>query len=91
MDPISDEVIFIGYSSRSGTYRIFISRAGMTMESINMVIDNSINEQNMDVEDNVGTSSMQNDETIREEICEFTSTESVSSQASNCLPSEGQI
>lgn len=39
VDPISDEGIFLGYSSRSRTYRIFNSSAGMTMESINVVID----------------------------------------------------
>lgn len=45
----------------------------------------------MDVEDNVGISSVQIDETVREEMCEFTSTESVISQANKGLPTEGKI
>lgn len=63
----------------------------MTMESINVVIDDSITEQRMDVEDNVRTSFVQIDEIVREEMCESTSTESVSSQASKGIPTEGQI
>lgn len=91
MDWISDEGIFLGSSSRSMTYRIFNSIAGTIIEYINVVIDDSITEQRMDNEDNVGTSSVQIDETVRELMCEFTSTESVSSQASKSLPTEGQI
>lgn len=45
----------------------------------------------MDVEDNVGTSSVQIDETIREDVCEFTGTELVSYQANKGLSIEGQI
>lgn len=82
---------FLGYSSRRRTYRSFNSRAGMIMESINVVIDDSNTEQRMDVEDNVGTSFMHIDETLREEMYKLTSIESGSSKANKGLPTEGQI
>ena len=59
------------------------------MESTSLVNDHSISEQRMNVEDNVGTSSMQTDKAVREVICEFTSTESVTSQVNKGLSNRG--
>ena len=72
--PIGDEGIFLGYSSSRRAYKVYNSRTGMTMESISVVIDDSITEQSMDVKDNVGTSCVLTDEAQKEEIGEFTST-----------------
>ena len=61
------------------------------MESINVKIDDSFTERKEDVRDNVGTSYVQTVESLREEICEFTNTESMNSQSSTCLSTEGHI
>ena len=61
----------------------------MTIEFISVLIDDSITKQRMNVKDNVGTSFMQADEAVREVICEFTSTESVTSQVNKGLSNRG--
>jgi len=52
MDPKSDEGIFLGYSTNS---RVFNSRTKVVMESINVVIDDVIEEKVPDVEEDVET------------------------------------
>ena len=82
---VSDEGIFLGYSSSSIAYRVFNSRTGVAMKSINVVIDDSITKQVIDVENDVGTSSWQIDETEREESCSVTTIASDHSQESSNL------
>ena len=40
-DSQSDEVIFLGYSSTSKTYRVYNKRTIKVMETVNVVIDES--------------------------------------------------
>lgn len=57
MDPKSDEGIFLGYSTNSRTYRVFNSRTKVMMESIKVVVNDSIIEKGTNVDEDVGTSS----------------------------------
>ncbi|XP_050888987.1 uncharacterized protein LOC127094168 [Lathyrus oleraceus] len=57
IDPKSDEGIFMGYSPNRRAYRVFNSRTKVMMESINVVMDDTITEKGTDVEEDVGTSS----------------------------------
>ena len=41
MDPKSEEGIFLGYSTKSRTYRVYNSRTKIMMESVNVVIDDA--------------------------------------------------
>ena len=91
VNPTGDEGIFLGYSSSRRAYRVFNSRIGMTLETINVKIDGSITEEHVDIRDDAGTSSMITDEATKEEICEFTSTEPVNSQSSRGLSTEGKL
>ncbi|MCI31251.1 gag-pol polyprotein, partial [Trifolium medium] len=61
MDPKSDEVIFLGYSTNSRAYRVFNSRTKVMMESINVVIDDSSTDKVTDVEADVEASDQQLD------------------------------
>lgn len=47
MDPKSDEGIFLGYSTNIRTYRVFNSRIKIMMESINVIIDDKHEEENV--------------------------------------------
>nr|XP_023925785.1 receptor-like protein Cf-9 homolog [Quercus suber] len=47
-DAKSDEVIFLGYSINSRAYRVYNKRTKTVMESINMVIDDTIFEKGID-------------------------------------------
>ena len=58
MDPKSDEGIFLGYSTNNRAYRVFNSIIKIMIESINVVVDDLIIEKWIDVEDDVGTSSL---------------------------------
>jgi len=55
MDPKSDEGIFLGYSTNSIVYKVLNSRTKFVMESINVVIDDVIEERVPDVEEDVET------------------------------------
>lgn len=44
LDPKSDEGIFLGYSTNSRSYRVFNTRTEVMMESINVMVDESIKE-----------------------------------------------
>ncbi|XP_057432497.1 uncharacterized protein LOC130725270 [Lotus japonicus] len=44
LDPKSDEGIFLGYSTNSRAYRVYNNRSRTMMESINVVIDDSLGE-----------------------------------------------
>ena len=48
MDPKSEEVIFLGYSTTSRAYRVFNTRTKIMMESVNVVVDD-IPERKKDV------------------------------------------
>ncbi|XP_050888771.1 uncharacterized protein LOC127093921 [Lathyrus oleraceus] len=61
MDSKSDEGIFLGYSTNNKAYRVFNSKTKVMMESINIVVDDSIIEKEIDVEKDVGTPSQMND------------------------------
>jgi len=56
MDPKSDEGIFPGYSRNIITYKVFNSRTKIVMESINVVIDDVVDDRVPDVDSDVGTS-----------------------------------
>ena len=47
-DAKSDEEIFLGYSTNSRAYRVYNKRTKTVMESINVVIDNTISEKDID-------------------------------------------
>ena len=47
-DAKSDEGIFLGYSTNSRAYRVYNKRTKMVMESINVVIDDTISEKDID-------------------------------------------
>lgn len=57
MDPKSDKGIFLGYSTNNRAYRVLNSRTKVMIEYINIVVDDSIIEKEIDVEEDVGTSS----------------------------------
>ncbi|MCI17896.1 gag-pol polyprotein, partial [Trifolium medium] len=80
MDPKSDEGIFLGYSTNSRAYRVFNSRTRVVMESINVVVDDSSADKELDVEDDVGTSCQPADISVEVDIPESTTqqTEEVS-------------
>ncbi|XP_058774533.1 uncharacterized mitochondrial protein AtMg00810-like [Vicia villosa] len=56
MDPKSEEGIFLGYSKNNRAYRVFNTRTQVMMESINIVIDDTSMDNDLNVNDNVGTS-----------------------------------
>ena len=47
-DTKSDEEIFLGYSINSRAYRVYNKRTKTVMESINVVIDDTISEKDID-------------------------------------------
>ena len=47
-DAKSDEEIFLGYSTNSRAYKVYNKRTKMVMESINVVIVNTISEKDID-------------------------------------------
>nr|POF03733.1 hypothetical protein CFP56_06652 [Quercus suber] len=47
-DAKSDEGIFLGYSTNSRAYRVYNKRTKTVMESINVVIDDSISKKDID-------------------------------------------
>ena len=47
-DAKSDEGIFLGYSTNSRAYRVFNKRTKLVIESINVVIDDTISEKDID-------------------------------------------
>ena len=47
-DAKSDEGIFLGYSTNSQAYRVYNEHTKMMMESINVVIDDTISEKDID-------------------------------------------
>ena len=47
-DAKSDEGIFLGYSTNNRAYRVYNKRTKMVMESINVVIDDTISEKDID-------------------------------------------
>ena len=47
-DAKSDEGIFLGYSTNSQSYRVYNEHTKMMMESINVVIDDTISEKDID-------------------------------------------
>lgn len=47
LDPKSDYGLFLGYSTNSRSYRVFNTITQVTMESINIVVDESIKEANV--------------------------------------------
>ena len=59
-DAKSDEGIFLGYSTNSRAYRVYNKRTKTVMESINIVIDDTISEKDVD-EDGEGPSLRKNE------------------------------
>ena len=59
-DAKRDEGIFLGYSTNNQAYRVYNKRTKMVMESINVVIDNTISEKDVD-EDGEGPSLRKNE------------------------------
>lgn len=51
MDPKSDEGIFLGYSINSRAYRVYNKHTKMMMESINVVINDTLEENKEDQDD----------------------------------------
>ena len=47
-DAKSDKGIFLGYSTNSRAYRVYNRHTKMVMESINVVIDDTISEKDID-------------------------------------------
>ena len=47
-DAKSDKGIFLGYSTNSRAYRVYNKRTKTVMESINVVIDDTISEKDID-------------------------------------------
>src|ERR1044072_4051841 len=47
IDSISDEGIFLGYSTNNRAYRVFNSRTKIMMESINVIVDDHLVENNV--------------------------------------------
>ena len=50
-DAKSDEGIFLGYSTNSRAYRVYNKRTKTVMKSINVVIDDTISEKDIDDDD----------------------------------------
>lgn len=61
MDPKSDEGILMGYFKNNRAYRVFNSRTKVMMESINVVVDDTVTKKGTDVEEDIGTLSQQTD------------------------------
>ena len=59
-DAKSDEGIFLGYSRNNRAYRMYNKRNKMVMESINIVIDDTISEKDVD-EDGKGSTLKKNE------------------------------
>ena len=59
-DAKSDEGIFLGYSTNSRAYRVYNKRTKTVMESINIVIDDTISEKDVD-EDGEGPTLKKNE------------------------------
>ena len=59
-DAKSDEGIFLGYSTNSRAYRVYNKHTKMVMELINVVIDDTISEKDVD-EDGEGPSLKKNE------------------------------
>jgi len=66
MDLKSDEGIFLGYSTNNRAYRVFNSRTKVMIKSINVIVDDS-HEKQPNVQEDVGTSYLQNDDSGMEE------------------------
>lgn len=66
MNPKSDEGIFLGYSTNIRAYKVFDSKTKVMMESINVIVDDS-HENHSNVEEDDGTSYLQNNDLGMEE------------------------
>lgn len=53
MDPNSDEGVFLGYSTNNRAYRVYNKRTNSMMESINMVIDDTLVDREEEEEEEV--------------------------------------
>ncbi|CAJ2656756.1 unnamed protein product [Trifolium pratense] len=67
-DSCASEGIFLGYFTNSRAYRVYNSRTKVTVESINVVVDDAPSTKTADVEENVESSIQQSDDIVCEEV-----------------------
>ena len=92
-DAKSDEGIFLGYSTNSQAYRVYNKRTKMVMESINVVIDDTISEKDIDddgkglsLKKNEGEDDMSQGDDAEKESSEKESTPPISRRETRSTP-----